>query len=170
MSDSVAALVPVEVIRTLRWRVLRPTQPREAAVYPGDDGPETFHVAVLARDADAVPAPDADALLAGDADAVLAGDADAVLACASFYLEPTPDGRPGWRLRGMAAAVPRRGHGTAALLFGWEEVRRRGGALVWCNARLTAVPFYQRHGFVVTSGEFDVPPLGLHVRMEKTLP
>lgn len=139
-----AVLVAAEVIRPLRWRVLRPDQPFAEAVYPGDDAPDTFHVAVRSG-----------------------GD---VLACASFYREPAPDGREGWRLRGMASATPGRGYGSTALTFGLAEVQRRGGRLVWCNARLPAVPFYQRHGFTVTSAEFDIPPIGRHVVMERVLP
>lgn len=139
-----AVLVAAEVIRPLRWRVLRPDQPFAEAVYPGDDAPDTFHVAVRSG-----------------------GD---VLACASFYREPAPDGREGWRLRGMASATPGRGYGSTALTFGLAEVQRRGGRLVWCNARLPAVPFYQRHGFTVTSAEFEIPPIGRHVVMERVLP
>jgi GNAT superfamily N-acetyltransferase len=39
--------------------------------------------------------------------------------------------------------------------------------LMWCNARVTAIGFYQRCGWTVVSEIFDSPPAGPHVRMTR---
>jgi GNAT superfamily N-acetyltransferase len=41
--------------------------------------------------------------------------------------------------------------------------------LLWCNARETAIGFYQRNGWTVESDRFDVPTVGPHVKMLKRL-
>jgi predicted GNAT family N-acyltransferase len=132
------------MLHALRLRVLRPGRPPSSVDHEYDYWPETIHVAAF------------------DPDGV-------VVACATFYPEPAPDGRPGWRLRAMASAVEVRGkgYGAQALRFGIGEVRARGGKLVWCNARAGAVWFYERLGFAIVSDEFDIAPIGLHYVMER---
>ena len=41
---------------------------------------------------------------------------------------------------------------------------------MWCNARTPAVGFYQRHGWVVASEEFEVKTAGPHFKMTLKLP
>jgi predicted GNAT family N-acyltransferase len=138
----IALCAPV-VLHDLRLRVLRPGQPRSSVDHEHDYWPDTFHVGAF------------------DPDGV-------VVACATLYPEPNPQGRPGWRLRGMATApeVRGKGYGAGVLRFGIDEVRNRGGSLVWCNARAGAVWFYERLGFIVVSDEFEIPPIGPHYVME----
>ncbi len=80
-----------------------------------------------------------------------------------------PDGEPGhWRIRGMATAPAARGRGLGSAVLA-ELVRHalaRGAVRVWCNARTPARAFYERGGFRVVSGEFELPGIGPHVRME----
>ena len=45
------------------------------------------------------------------------------------------------------------------------HVADRGGGLVWCTARLGAVDFYMRHGFLVRGEPLRVPGLGPHLTM-----
>jgi N-acetylglutamate synthase-like GNAT family acetyltransferase len=64
----------------------------------------------------------------------------------------------------------RRGVGSALI----QELLSRASDLgltdVWLNARLTAVPFYEKLGFRVTSGVFRTPRTYLpHVRMDRSL-
>jgi GNAT superfamily N-acetyltransferase len=83
-----------------------------------------------------------------------------------------PSGEPGrWRVRGMATAPGERGRGVGrgvldALL---EHARANAGISVWCNARVPARSFYERAGFDACSVVFDVPPIGLHLVMEREL-
>jgi hypothetical protein len=47
--------------------------------------------------------------------------------------------------------------------------RERGARELWANARLSAVPFYERHGLSVVSTPFDLPTLGEHLVMAEPL-
>lgn len=142
--------VPAATIRPLRHAVLRPGQPVSASAYPLDDDPQTLHLAAY-------------------------DDTGAVVGCATFFPEPL-DGEPAWRLRGMATAPAVRGQGYAGemLARGLEELRERGVRLLWCNARTSAVGFYERFGFERLGAEFDIPALGPHyllvLRLDGTSP
>ena len=134
-------------VRPLRLAVLRAGADADAAVWPGDDASEAGHFAVL--------------------------DGDAVVAVATVVPEPHPvDGRPGdFRLRGMATGERHRGQGFGALLVqaSLAHVAAHGAARVWLQARPAAVALYSRAGFVRETDEFDVPGLGPHVRMSRTV-
>lgn len=144
--------VPVQVRRAaldeiyaLRHAVLRPGRPLDSAQFDGDDEPTTIHVAARREDG-------------------------AVVGCCTL-LPRAHDGRAAWQLRGMAtrADLARRGVGTAVLAAADAIVREHGGDLLWCNARLAAVPFYASAGWRVVSDEFDVPGIGPHHLMVKEL-
>ena len=136
------------VLHALRRQVLRPGQPWSSVNHDYDSWPETFHVAAF-------------------------GPRGEVAACASFHPDTAPH-RPAsdpahtWRLRGMASLPELRGqgYGAAALRYGIAEIRRRGGTLLWCNARSGALGFYLRLGFSVVGDEFEIPPIGPHYVME----
>lgn len=130
--------VPLEEIFELRWSVLRTGLPRATAQYPEDADPRVFHLA--ARESGGT-----------------------VVCCGTFFPEPL-DGTPAWRLRGMATSPERRGQGIGGRLLeaGVAAVAARVGRLLWCNGRVSAADFYQRHGFVITGRAFDVPPIGPH--------
>jgi GNAT superfamily N-acetyltransferase len=89
-------------------------------------------------------------------------DEEAPDGCASWY--PSQ----GWRLRGMAVRpwARRRGLGSALLDVGVAAAAAAGQRTVWCNARTTALPFYEHHGWVPVSAVFDTER-GPHVRMER---
>jgi GNAT superfamily N-acetyltransferase len=134
--------VPAEATAALRRRVLRPDAPPDAppmsAGWPADA--VTF--------------------------AVLDGRDDA-LATATVMPEPCPwrpDEAPAWRLRGMASDPARRGDGfgRAALDAAVEHCRAAGAVLLWCNARIGAVGFYERAGWMVEGDEFDIADIGPH--------
>jgi GNAT superfamily N-acetyltransferase len=136
------------VLHALRRQVLRPGQPWSSVAHDYDTWPDTFHVAAF-------------------------GPRGEVAACASFHPDTAPH-RPAaaadstWRLRAMASLpeVRGQGYGAAALRYGIAEVRRRGGTLLWCNARSGAVGFYERLGFSIVGDEFDIAPIGPHYVME----
>lgn len=136
-------VVEPKQLHPLRLRVLRPGQPPSSVDHDYDYFAETIHVAAV--------------------DAT-----NEVVACATLYPEDTSDGRPAWRLRAMATApeVRGKGYGAKALRFGMQLARERGATLLWCNARSGAVWFYERLGFVKTSEEFEIPPIGPHFTME----
>jgi ribosomal protein S18 acetylase RimI-like enzyme len=78
-----------------------------------------------------------------------------------------PEPRAPWQLRGMATDASARGSGAGRALVtdGLARVAARGGDLVWCDARMAAVGFYERMGFAVVTEEFDKPEGGRHLGM-----
>ena len=143
-SDAVGSVTFVEprLLWPLRLQTLRPGQPQSSVHHDYDESPGSVHVGAFDADGE-------------------------VVACASFVPEPYADGRPAWRLRAMATSprVRGQGYGARALLFGIAEVRRRGGDLLWCNARSPAVGFYQRLGLRCVGEEFELPDIGPHFLM-----
>lgn len=75
------------------------------------------------------------------------------------------------QLRGMATSKLFQGKGLGAKLVAdaIEEAKKRGYKSMWCNARLKAIPFYEKLGFEVISEEFMVPKVGLHRVMSFSL-
>ena len=63
----------------------------------------------------------------------------------------------------------RRGMGGAVLAAVIAHVRGHGGGLLWCNARLPAVPFYRRAGFEARGDSWEDPQIGPHIVMELTV-
>jgi GNAT superfamily N-acetyltransferase len=76
-----------------------------------------------------------------------------------------------WRLRGMATAEGWRSRGIGARVLDAvvDHVLAGGGRMLWCNARLPAVPFYERAGFARVGEEWDEPFIGPHVAMQRLL-
>jgi GNAT superfamily N-acetyltransferase len=133
----------------LRRRVLRPHQEGDAVVLGGDDDPRAAHLG------------------ARDASGTIVG-----IATISPQACPwAPDRAGAWRLRGMATADEQRGRGVGALVLGaaLRHARERGASLVWCNARVGALVFYGRAGFVAAGERYVDPLLGPHVPMQLDL-
>ena len=133
----------------VRWPILRTGMPREAAIFPGDDAPETQHFGAFRG--------------------------DRLVGVASIYPAPFPD-RPeaagAWQLRGMATLPEVRGLGCGGALVAacLLAAREKGGGLLWCNARSPAVGFYEKHGLCAIGAEFEIPTAGPHFRMWTALP
>jgi predicted GNAT family N-acyltransferase len=133
----------------VRWPILRPGFPRESAVFPGDDLDPTMHFGAFT----------AEGLLVG---------------VASIYLAPMPE-QPSieraWQLRGMATLPEVRGagHGRDLVAACVHAAQKAGGEIIWCNARIVAVPFYAKHGWETMGPEFDIPTVGPHFRMWRKL-
>ena len=130
-------------ILPLRHRELRPGRPLATAAFDGDDAPATKHFGAFVA------------------------DTGENVGCVSLMVAPW-DGDAARQLRGMATRgdLVRSGIGAALLRFVEDVVEREPGPrLLWCNARSTAVPFYERLGWVVASEEFQVPSVGPHRAM-----
>ena len=139
--------VAAEVTYPLRAAVLRPDGGEIA--WAGDQDPATFHLA-----------------------ARLDGRVVGVARFSPAACPWRPEARAPWRLRGMATdpAVRGTGAGRALLIDGLFRLTDRGGDLVWCDARVTAVGFYERFGFTVVTEPFDKPGIGPHVGMVADVP
>jgi GNAT superfamily N-acetyltransferase len=124
--------VEPEATYDLRRRVLRSHRPDVPVANPQDREPGAFHLAVV--------------------------DGEVVVAVGSFSPQPfPPDGRDAVRLRGMAVEPVRRSQGLGGMLLGAavERLARDGVTLVWANARLPALRFYEHHGFRAVGEPFD---------------
>ena len=137
--------------RPLRHAILRPNQPIDACVYPGDDAPDSFHLGI--RD-----------------------ERSNLIAVASFYREPTPDDpgtNPQLRIRGMAVLPEHRGKGLGRSLVdaGLAIARDQSPppTLVWCNARTTAAGYYAKLGFAPRGDEFEIEGIGPHFVMVRPI-
>lgn len=116
----------------LRRAVLRNDTPDDRVEFDGDDEPSTFHLG-----------------------ATVGGE---LVTISTWLLRRYPDlpALQGHQLRGMATAPAARGSGAAGLVLG-EGVRRcveRGSTVVWARARVTAVTFYEHHGFEIRGDEY----------------
>jgi GNAT superfamily N-acetyltransferase len=134
-------------ILSLRHAVLRPGRPLETARFDGDEEPATRHFGAFVTST---------------------GDA---VACVSCMRRPR-GGADAWQIRGMAtrADLAGRGIGRALLAHALEALRGEAGPrLCWCNARVGALRFWQANGWSIASGVFDIPDVGPHRVLERTL-
>ncbi|MBK7383599.1 MAG: GNAT family N-acetyltransferase [Flavobacteriales bacterium] len=93
---------------------------------------------------------------------------------ASFYPEKN-DTLRGWkqyRLRGMATHPDHRSRGAGEKLmrFAMDHLHAQNADLLWCNARIKAVPFYERLGLTVVGDAFEIPGIGTHYLMQRRIP
>jgi len=143
MTRAVPRRATLAEIFALRHAELRPGLPEETARFAADDEPGARHFGAFLPEG-------------------------ACVGCASFVPRPW-QGAPALQLRGMAtrADLVRTGVGRALLRFAEEELAAERGArpLLWCNARVGAVGFYERLGWTVVSDVFDVPTVGPHRAM-----
>ena len=137
--------VTLEEIVDLRHVMLRQGLPREAAIFPADESPTSYHFGTFIDGKN--------------------------VGCATFHFGEW-EGEPAWRLRGMAtlSGFQKYGVGRAVLEFAEEMIGAESPVrLLWCDARTPAVPFYERQGWRVVSEEFFIPTAGPHFKMIKRM-
>lgn len=142
---------PVAPARTyaLRHGVLRPHQEVAEMGVAGEEGPTAATVGAVTAEGAVVST---GCVVEGPPPGGLAG--------------VVPAGRP-FRLRAMATRpdARRSGVGAAVLAALVDHVAAEDGAVLWCNARLGAVPFYEQAGFVRHGEVWEEPMIGPHVVM-----
>jgi GNAT superfamily N-acetyltransferase len=152
----VVEMVDAQVVRPLRHAVLRPGQPAERCIYPGDDDPLSAHAAVPLKQFG------------------ITRDASEMVAVGSVMRCPAPwqpERLDSWRIRGMATRHDARGRGLGGLVLDalLDHVALHGGGLLWCNARVPAQGLYGRAGFATRGQVFEIPEIGPHIQMFRTL-
>lgn len=132
----------------LRQKVLRPHQTIEDCKWPGDNDPTTLHLGVIHKNK---------------------------IICVATFLRSSHNeiasGNP-YQLRGMATdpAYQSQGFGQLILQHAFSELKNKQAAdLLWCNARLKALNFYQRLGFAPKGESFEIQGTGPHQVMYKYL-
>jgi GNAT superfamily N-acetyltransferase len=131
----------------IRHQVLRPGRPVETCYFPGDDEDQTFHLGAFVE--------------------------GKLVSVSSFFFEKHPaiEAPYQYRLRGMATLPEHQRHGYSQelLKIGFPMVKQSLCSVVWCNARKSALGFYEKLGFQRISEEFEIPEIGPHYLMLKNL-
>jgi len=136
---------PVTEIYPLRDAVLIANTNRDSPVFDGDDAPTTLHLGAF--------------------------DGEQCIGCVSFMTSRWRD-EPALQLRGMAIdpAWQGRGAGAALLRFAEQQViEQTDTKWLWCNARIGAAGFYQKHGWQQEGDAYDIPGVGPHVKLWRAL-
>jgi len=126
-------------IRELRFEILRKPlgMPPTGSIFPGDEDESTLHLLALSG-----------GLLVG---------------CATLLIDDSAS----IQLRGMAVASKwqRMKIGEKILNAAKEEAISEGKDL-WCNARFSAIGFYEHQGWTKSGELFEVPTIGPHIVMK----
>lgn len=142
-------LKPISYIETLeiRQQVLRPHNNVNECRFLGDRSPTTAHFGLYEN--------------------------DQLVSIASIYNEPEPNSfdSHAWRVRGMATISEHRcsGCGDQLLQKCIEYAIENEATYVWCNGRIKAQTFYEKHGFKSSGKKFELPNIGDHIMMLKEL-
>lgn len=140
-------VVAAKDIRPLRNLVLRPNLPIETTYYDLDNDIETFHLASIMD--------------------------NTIISIGTFYPENDIElqTKNGYRLRGMAThpKFRRKSAATKLIKESFVLLKEKKCDVLWCNARLVAVEFYKSLGFKITGKIFDIPSIGPHYKMYKSV-
>lgn len=129
----------------IRHRVLRKNKAVETCYFTGDKDLNTFHLGVFFN-------------------AELAGICTLVKNNKEIHQDVFSH-----QLRGMAVLEEYQGShiGKTLMEFLPEFLTSKGIFQIWCNARISAVSFYQKFGFTTHGFEFNIPDVGPHRLMYK---
>ena len=140
-------LVSATELFTLRNLVLRPGKPLHTTFYNKDNNLDTFHLAIYIE--------------------------SKVQCIATFYPEKIEGvySRNAYRLRGMAThpKYRRKGLGRNLMQSAFTHLLQTQADLLWCKARLEAIPFYLSLGFQIIGEQYYIEEIGPHYTMYKLL-
>lgn len=134
--------IPVDLTLDLRSRVLRNGKPLSECTFPTDQVEGIFHLAFYVD--------------------------EKIATIASFFPNNYKDNKElGYQLRGMATDLQYlgKGYGKQLIEFAVEYIKNTNAQYIWCNARSSAVKFYQKLGFELVSDEFEIAGVGPHYEM-----
>lgn len=97
-----------------------------------------------------------------------------LVSVASFFYERNPlfPDQHQYQLRGMATLPEFQNQGLSKelLTMAFPIIKQNFCSLLWCNARLSAVGFYEKIGFQkLNDNIFEIPEIGKHVLMFKAI-
>ena len=140
----------IHEVLPLRHRVLRRGRPIESARFEEDDRNDTQHYAAFEEHG-------------------------LVVGVLTLIRNPPPKAAPSppsYQIRGMAVDPGFQGKNVGSRLLSHVQevlILACDGVELWCNARENARSFYEKQGFKAIEGPFDIPGIGTHYRMQKTL-
>jgi GNAT superfamily N-acetyltransferase len=132
---------------SVRHPVLRAGKPMKACRFDGDDLDTTRHFGIYV------------------------GETLAGVASLFQHSNPKFNNQAQFQLRGMAVLDNHRkkGLGDALVRTAERSAKSRGGELIWFNARIAAVPFYEKLGYQKIGEMFDIGDIGAHFVMFKRI-
>ncbi|MDT8346551.1 MAG: GNAT family N-acetyltransferase [Flavobacteriaceae bacterium] len=134
----------LESLYEVRHKVLRSGKPKKTAIFDGDK--TALHFSLYQS-----------------------GVAVAVLSCYRRSWDAVPYAIQ-YQLRGMAVLPEVQGQGLGARLLQMTErdlLTKHPSFMIWCNARVAAVDFYKKLGYITHGEAFDIPEVGIHYKMFK---
>ncbi len=142
-------IIAPQQTHVLRHTVLRPHQTLAEMIYDRDEEPGTIHLGAIQTTDDG---------------------SNHVFGCVTLNFDAPMPGQPEQgdvQLRAMAVDKASQGLGVGRALVeqAFVEAAERGGRRIWCNARVRAMGFYQRLGFIAHGQEFQIPIIGPHYVM-----
>lgn len=131
----------------VRHAVLRQGKPLSACALEGDDLPSALHLGAFFK--------------------------GRIIGVVTF-LENTHDLFPYARqvqLRGMGVLpeFQKKGIGELLVSTGEQQLVKRGIPFIWMNARVVALSFYRKLGYIVFGAPFTISDIGLHYKMTKPI-
>jgi predicted GNAT family N-acyltransferase len=134
--------IPYELTLGLRSKVLRNGLPLNECVFPTDQVEGAFHLAFYVD--------------------------EQIATVASFFPKEYKDRKEeGCQLRGMATDTnfTGQGYGTQLVNFAITYIKNTAAEYLWCNSRASAVKFYEKLGFKMSSDQFEIAGIGPHYEM-----
>ncbi|RRO12504.1 GNAT family N-acetyltransferase [Flavobacteriaceae bacterium 14752] len=139
--------VDAKSILKIRHQVLRKGRPLSTCHFNGDNLSDTFHFAAYIN--------------------------DEVVGCVSLMLKSNSkiQDKQSYQLRGMAVLEKYQGQkiGQQLLHHAEKHLISKNIKLVWCNVRIKAIPFYRKNQYQQLGDDFNIPEVGPHVLMFKSL-
>ncbi|NTU26805.1 GNAT family N-acetyltransferase [Bacillus tequilensis] len=139
--------IPAEDTYDIRHRILRPHQSIEQCKFEQDHAEGSFHLGAFYE--------------------------GTLISIASFSPQNQPllTEFPSYRLRGMATLEEYRDQkaGSTLIKYAVQNLADRGVQAVWCNARHHVKGYYAKLGWEELGEPFDIPGIGTHIAMYKTL-
>jgi predicted GNAT family N-acyltransferase len=136
----------IEEVIPLRHRILRKGRPIETASFAEDHFESTLHFGLYNEHGNII--------------------------CCLMMTPNLYKGLDAWQLRGMATDEKWQGKGIGSELVkksiaAVQEISKK--SLLWCNARESAVGFYEKLGWKIDSELFTIEPIGPHYKMIASL-
>jgi GNAT superfamily N-acetyltransferase len=132
----------------LRHAILRQNEPIEKCVYPFDTAFSTLHFGLFENE-----------LLVG------------IVSIFETKKDLFEDVKQ-FQIRGMAVleSHQKKGYGAALIEHAVDYLQKEKEFLIWFNARIIALGFYEKLGFEKTGNPFEIFPIGMHYIMFKRYP
>lgn len=132
----------------LRHKLLRPGKAKASAYFEGDYSVDTFHFSAVRN--------------------------QTIIGIVSYMKRKNAAFSHSvdiYQLRGMAVKSSLRGFGIGTKLIDESESTLKSNKIdfIWCNSRKDSVPFYLKNGFIKKGDYFDIPDVGSHILMYKSI-